>query len=208
MKKQSTFFWTLISAAFVLSLWSTDAMSHSSIDRGGKPLSQRALHSLYAGKTWFWKDGGGYFRRDGRFIAMSGKGRRLSRVMGGWGAYRNGKLCFSGTWRSGSGDGFDSTCFLHKRVGRKIYQMRYPYGRWYVFRSAPTGKSDEYRKLARGNYANWYAKRQPRITRSSRVRRSRATTRQRRADRRGARRAETIRNVPGSHAGIKYARLN
>jgi hypothetical protein len=207
MTKQLSFFGTLISAAFVVSLSSLDAMAQSSVDRGGKPLSQRAVYALYAGKTWFWNDGGGYFRRDGRFLAMSGKSRRLSRVAGGWGAYRNGKVCFSGTWKSSKGDGFDSTCFLHKRVGRKIYQKRYPYGRWYVFRSAPTRKSDEYRKLARGNYANWYLKRQRRIARSKKVRRSRAT-RQRRANRGFVRHGELNRVAPDADTGIKYALLN
>lgn len=124
---------------------------------GGKPLSQRELYRLYAGKTWLWKKGGGYFRRDGRFFAQTGY-RKRSKVAGGWGAYRRGKVCFSGRWRTGRWKSFDATCFLHRRVGNTIYQKRLPVGKWYVFKTVRGRKNEEFRKLASGNYTGWYAK--------------------------------------------------
>ena len=124
----------------------------------GKPLSMHEVRKLYAGKTWFWRDGGGYFARSGRFHGKSGYGNSSSQMKGGWWAYAGGKLCFSGTWRTKGGPGFASSCFAHKRIGRTIYQKRLPEGRWYVFKHARIRKNDEYRKLARGKYVNWYSK--------------------------------------------------
>ncbi len=120
----------------------------------GRALSQRSLYNLYAGKSWFWKDGVAYFGRNGRFYAWSGSGRKATYVNGGWGAYKNGKICFSGTWRSADGDGFNSTCFLHKKAGGNILQMKQPVGSWYTFKHARTKKNDEYKKVVPGDYAS------------------------------------------------------
>lgn len=126
--------------------------------RKGSALSQNELRKIYRGKTWLWKDGGGYFKRSGRFHARSGVGRKFYKVNGGWGAYRRGKVCFSGTWKGRQGDGFNSTCFYHKKVGGKIYQKRGTYGDWYIFKHARVKKNDEYKKIVSGNWTRWYQK--------------------------------------------------
>ena len=127
-------------------------------DIGGRPLTQRELHRLYAGKTWLWKEGGGYFDRSGRFHGDTNFSRKRSRVKGGWGVYRRGKVCFSGLWKLGPWKSFDSSCFLHRRVGNKIYQRRLPVGSWFLFRDLRNRKKGEYRKLARGRHEGWYVK--------------------------------------------------
>jgi hypothetical protein len=117
-----------------------------------RPLSQKELRALYANKSWFWKDGVAFFNPSGRFKAYTGSKSNPNTVTGGWGAYKNGKLCFSGKWKSGQWTSFDSTCFLHKVVNGNIYQRRLPEGDWYIFKHAKSRKTDEYRKMVRGNY--------------------------------------------------------
>lgn len=117
-----------------------------------KPLSIGELQTLYAGKTWFWGDGQAYFAPNGKFYAHSGKGSSASYVEGGWGAYKNGKICFSGTWRSAAGNGFNSSCFFHQGDGKTISQKN-PIGDWYVFKHAKPKKGEEYSKLVKGDWA-------------------------------------------------------
>ena len=117
-----------------------------------RALSRQELRALYANKSWFWKDGVAYFDRSGRFVARTGSKKDPNSVNGGWGAYKNGKICFSGDWKSGEWKSFDSTCFLHKEVNGHIYQKRLPEGDWYIFKHAKTRKNDEYRKIVAGKY--------------------------------------------------------
>lgn len=117
-----------------------------------RPLSQSELRAIYANKSWFWKDGVAYFAGSGRFEARTGSKKSPNTVKGGWAAYKNGKICFSGDWKTGEWKSFDSTCFLHKMVDGHIYQKRMPEGDWYIFKHAKTRKTDEYRKVVVGNY--------------------------------------------------------
>lgn len=117
-----------------------------------RSLSQKELRTLYANKSWFWKDGVAFFNRSGKFVASTGSKQKPNTVKGGWSAYKNGKICFSGDWKTGEWASFDSTCFLHKVVNGNIYQRRLPDGDWYIFKHAKTRKTDEYRKIVAGNY--------------------------------------------------------
>ncbi|GLU28944.1 DUF995 domain-containing protein [Brucella sp. NBRC 12950] len=116
------------------------------------PLSAEALEALYSGKSWKWKDGGGYFSADGhRFIAWSQKGRAWSNGQGRWYATNRGKLCLEAYWVNKMGGGSDTTCFLHRQKGGVIYQKRSLGGSWYVFRNNPPRSTDEAAKLLRGD---------------------------------------------------------
>ncbi|MHC5232886.1 DUF995 domain-containing protein [Brucella sp. LJL56] len=116
------------------------------------PLSAEALEALYSGRTWKWKDGGGYFSADRhRFIAWSQKGRAWSYAQGRWYATDSGKLCLQAYWVSKMGGSSDTTCFLHREQDGVIYQKRSLGGSWYVFRHNPSRPTDEAVKLLRGD---------------------------------------------------------
>ena len=117
-----------------------------------QPLSAEALEALYSGKTWKWKDGGGYFSADRhRFIAWSQKGGAWSYGQGRWYATNNGKLCLQAYWVNKMSGGGDTTCFLHREQDDVIYQKRSLGGTWYVFRNNPPRPTDEAAKLLRGD---------------------------------------------------------
>jgi hypothetical protein len=111
------------------------------------------LFQLYAGKTWLWTDGAGYFSPDRRFVAWSGSGKTASYAAGTWRTSDLGLLCFSATWRGSGYAAPDTTCFSHRIKGRAVYQHREPDGMWYIFRHDPVRKRDEYRKLVGGDRA-------------------------------------------------------
>ncbi|WP_425514007.1 DUF995 domain-containing protein [Brucella intermedia] len=116
------------------------------------PLSATALEALYSGRTWKWKDGGGYFSADRhRFTAWSQKGRAWSYAEGRWYATDNGKLCLQAYWVNKMSGGGDTTCFLHREKNGVIYQKRSLGGTWYVFRNNPPRPTDEAAKLLRGD---------------------------------------------------------
>lgn len=112
------------------------------------------LFRLYAGKTWLWQDGAGYFSPDRRFIAWSGSGKDASYAYGTWRTSDLGLLCFSATWRGADYAAPDTTCFSHRVKGNVLYQHREPDGMWYIFRHDPVRKRDEYRKLVTGDRAS------------------------------------------------------
>lgn len=110
-----------------------------------RPLTKGELAKLYEGNTWIWNDGSGYFGPSGRFVAIAGKEGNKVQVDGSWTAQKNGRLCFSGVWRSKpkARGRFDQTCFLHKTKDGAILQKRLPNGEWYVFRSDKGSRSDQ-----------------------------------------------------------------
>ena len=117
-----------------------------------QPLSAEALEALYSGKTWKWKDGGGYFSANRhRFIAWSQKGGAWSYGQGRWYTTNNGKLCLQAYWVNKMSGGGDTTCFLHREQDDVIYQKRSLGGTWYVFRNNPPRSTDEAAKLLRGD---------------------------------------------------------
>ena len=116
------------------------------------PTSAQTLEAIYAGRTWKWKDGGGFFSADGhKFSAWSRKGKAWSYAEGLWYATDAGKLCMQARWRDVSGAVPNTTCFLHRENAGVIYQKRSIGGEWYVFQSHPSQSTDEARKLVRGD---------------------------------------------------------
>src|SRR6218665_2189098 len=112
------------------------------------PVPAAELKALYGDRTWLWGAGGGRFdTRDDRFSAYTREGGKASVGQGGWVVDDNGKLCIMAKWYASTGDARAATCFGHVKVGNTIYQRRYPFGHWYVFRHAPERKGDEARKL-------------------------------------------------------------
>jgi hypothetical protein len=107
------------------------------------PMSAQALEAIYAGKTWKWKDGGGFFSADRhKLAAWSQKGKAWSYGEGRWYATDGGKLCMQAYWRNKSGGGGgDTSCFLHREKA----------GVWYIFRNNPPKPTDEAQKLVRGD---------------------------------------------------------
>ena len=122
---------------------------------GAVPLSAFELLKIYGGKTWKWKDGGGYFDLDGRrFRARTAGEAGETTASGTWRIMDSGKLCFRATWVSPTGESQAETCFAHVESGGDIYQRRLPDGAWYIFRHAKAKPDDEYGKFARGDRVN------------------------------------------------------
>nr|WP_244923361.1 DUF995 domain-containing protein [[Ochrobactrum] quorumnocens] len=116
------------------------------------PLSATAIEAIYSGKTWKWKDGGGFFSDNNhRFIAWSQKGRAWSYGQGRWYVTNNGKLCLQAYWVNKTSSGGDTTCFTHREKDGTIYQKRSLGGDWYIFRNNPARPNDEAAKIIRGD---------------------------------------------------------
>ncbi|MET4636094.1 DUF995 domain-containing protein [Kaistia defluvii] len=116
------------------------------------PMSAQALEALYSGKTWKWKDGGGYFSSDRhRFTGWSQKGDAWSYGKGRWQVNNSGKLCMPAVWYYRTGYSNNVTCFLHREKDGVIYQKPALGGSWYVFQHNPVRVGDEVRKLAPGD---------------------------------------------------------
>ena len=112
------------------------------------PVTANELKSIYGDRTWVWKTGGGRFEDSGnRFLAYTREGGKPSIGQGSWAVDDNGKLCLYATWSTRDGAKPAATCFGHVKAGGTIYQRRFPFGHWYVFRHASVRKGDEIRKL-------------------------------------------------------------
>jgi len=114
-----------------------------------RTLTKQEVTEIYAGKSWLWRDGVGYFAPKGQFSAFSGAGRDLTTVKGDWEVLDGGRLCFAGVWTGRQGRKFARTCFLHKVKDGQVYQQRVPKGEWYVFRHNPGQEGDQ--KLVTGD---------------------------------------------------------
>ncbi|MDQ0995530.1 hypothetical protein QFZ34_000707 [Phyllobacterium ifriqiyense] len=116
------------------------------------PMKATALEKLYAGHTWKWKTGGGFFSDDQKkFAAWSRKGAAWSYGEGRWYATNAGKLCLRALWSSKEGGSGAVTCFLHREKDGVIYQKPNLGGSWYVFRHNPAQEGDEALKLVEGD---------------------------------------------------------
>lgn len=151
---------TIMSAALsTLCLAGASAATPSRTDDGtaklaaaAAPMSARALEALYSGKTWKWKDGGGYFSSDRhRFAGWSQKGDAWSYGKGRWQVNNSGKLCMPAVWYYRTGYSNNVTCFLHREKDGVIYQKPALGGSWYVFQHNPVRRGDEVRKLVPGD---------------------------------------------------------
>lgn len=135
------------------------------------PMSKAALEKLYAGRTWQWgSEGAGFFSAQKnargwfsvgrkRFVAWTRNGRTSGYGEGDWYATRGGKLCIRALWTARGDSNGAITCFLHRERNGVIYQKRSFGGEWYVFRANPVQRSDEVRKLVKGDRASKEASR-------------------------------------------------
>ncbi|KAB2731537.1 DUF995 domain-containing protein [Brucella intermedia] len=126
------------------------------------PMKGHALEKLYAGRTWKWKTGGGFFSskkargwflsgEQKQFSAWSGKGAATTHATGYWYVTDGGKLCLRALWSSQGDSSGAVTCFLHREKNGVIYQKPALGGKWYVFAHNPVRKDDEIRKLVKGD---------------------------------------------------------
>lgn len=126
------------------------------------PMKADALVRLYAGRTWKWKTGGGFFFADAskgwfvpadwkQFAAWSRQGHKWSYGEGSWYATNGGKLCLHALWTDEKWRSTARTCFLHREKNGVIYQKRSIGGRWYVFSHNPAQANDEVSKLLEGD---------------------------------------------------------
>ncbi|MBN9023706.1 MAG: DUF995 domain-containing protein [Rhizobiales bacterium] len=138
--------------------------SVSQLAMAATPMKASAVRSLYAGRTWKWSTGGGYFStRKGapymfspdqnKFVAATQKGGTWSYAEGVWGTTADGRMCMTARWTTAnfptSSPAF--TCFLHREKNGVIYQKRALGGDWYVFRHNPPQAGDEAAKLVSGD---------------------------------------------------------
>lgn len=140
----------LATALFALFTTMTGAALAQTPPPDERPTAEQVF-SWFAGKTWIWEDGGGYFSPDGKFYAVTGSGENASVAKGKWQATSLGRLCFRATWEGVTYKEYVRTCFSHRIGGDTIYQAREPNGTWYRFRHSPPRRSDEYFKLVRGD---------------------------------------------------------
>ncbi len=126
------------------------------------PMKAGDLKELYAGRTWKWKSGGGYFSAEkatnallpanwNQFSAWSRQGTIWAYAEGSWYADNNGKLCLHSRWTTKKGGDIAVTCFLHREKGGVVYQKPAIGGKWYVFRHNPVQQDDEVLKLVEGD---------------------------------------------------------
>jgi hypothetical protein len=142
----------LVLAAALLALLTT--MTGAALAQTPPPDERptaKQVHAWYAGKTWLWEDGAGYFSPDRKFYAWSGSGENASIARGKWQATKQGRLCFSASWEGVTYKEYVRTCFSHRIGDDTIYQAREPDGTWYRFRHSPPRRSDEYFKLVPGD---------------------------------------------------------
>ncbi|PAQ06318.1 DUF995 domain-containing protein [Mesorhizobium temperatum] len=131
------------------------------------PMKASAVEKLYAGRTWKWQNGGGFYSAETTarglfsanrkpFAAWSRKRAAWSYAEGNWHATNGGKLCMRALWTSKVAKGSLArsgaiTCFLHREKHGVVYQKPFIGGKWYVFRHNPARRDDEARKLVKGN---------------------------------------------------------
>jgi hypothetical protein len=139
---------TLIAALFAL--FATGGIAVAQTPPDERPTADQ-VYSWYAGKSWIWEEGAGYFSPDGKFFAWSGSGENASVAKGKWKVTKLGRLCFSATWEGLAYKDYVRTCFSHRIGDETIYQAREPNGTWYRFRHSPPRRSDEYFKLVHGD---------------------------------------------------------
>ncbi|MDZ5699458.1 DUF995 domain-containing protein [Chelativorans sp. M5D2P16] len=145
-----------ISGLFMTSAWAdaeSDYLRETALKaKAGVPMSSEQLDTLYAGRSWNWGNGAGYFSKDGRrFSGWSQKGAYWSYAKGRWYTTDSGKVCMRALWFTKMNAAPDTTCFLHREKDGVIYQKPSLGGKWYVFKNNPSRADDEARKLRRGD---------------------------------------------------------
>ncbi len=127
------------------------AQTVAELAAAARPMTAIELNALYTGKTWMWVDGAGHFGENRRFVATVGKGPATAIARGRWLTTAAGRMCFDADWRYRGGSESRRTCFLHRRNGEAIYQMREPSDEWFAFRGVPASSDDEFARLRDGD---------------------------------------------------------
>jgi hypothetical protein len=143
----------LAGLSFIVSLMAVGtAAAEDKPPANARPLSAAELLSLYAGKTWVWNTGAGYFAPDRKFLGWSGSGIGTNYAYGRWTASDRGTVCMFAWWHD-RWAGFPATaCFKHVEANGDIYQQRTSIGAsWYIFKHATVQKDDEFNKLVAGD---------------------------------------------------------
>lgn len=144
--------WTATAAVGVLGLAVQAASAADLFDTTSRPLPAVEIGALYAGQTWHWESGAGYFGPAGDFRAWStDESGTPGYGTGEWTATDAGRLCFDATWRYGGDQVEVSECFAHRRADGVIYQRVEPAGDWYRFRSSPPEPGDEVTRITAGD---------------------------------------------------------
>ncbi len=118
--------------------------------------SNQDLTQLYAGKTWYWKAGAGYFAPDGTFKCILRSTDQMDECTGKWSA-QSGALTIVMNWKSTPPRSFETAwrstkvIFYHETQGTDIWQKKEPNGAWFVFKHATPEKGDEWWKLQSGD---------------------------------------------------------
>ncbi|WP_265516748.1 DUF995 domain-containing protein [Nitratireductor luteus] len=161
----------LIAAGIAISgLFATSARADAKDDysrevalqaKAGAPVSSEALDVLYAGRSWNWGNGAGYFSADRkrRFTAWSQTGNYWTYAKGSWYTTNSGQVCMRALWRTKMSAWPNITCFSHREKDGVIYQKPSMGGKWYVFKSNPSSPGDESRKLRRGDLVQGHMQR-------------------------------------------------
>jgi hypothetical protein len=141
-----------ISALLVLTCApSASAQSTKSLPASAAQMTPEQVYLAFAGRSWVWSDGAGYFSRDSKFLAWSGAGEKSSYAEGRWRITPKGRLCWDVDWHGAGWAKRETTCFSHRSVGDAIYQKKDPSGSWYIFRHSPPAANDEFAKLQSGD---------------------------------------------------------
>lgn len=128
------------------------AAEAAKLPKGAHNMAPAEVRSIYRGKTWIWSTGGGYFAPDKGFSAVAGKGKSLTVGNGRWLVTAGGRLCFVADWTDRKATYHKKkTCFNHATYKGRIYQAKDLSGNWYVFKSNPPKRSDEFGKVKKGN---------------------------------------------------------
>ncbi|TIX90854.1 DUF995 domain-containing protein [Rhizobium sp. P44RR-XXIV] len=149
-----------VAVSILCSIGTANAATQHQIDRmtaraarQADPMTAVALKRLYAGRSWIWTKGAGFFsHKHNRFTAWSHDNGQRSYARGMWYATNSGKLCMRAVWYSRKSAASNLSCFLHRKKAGVIYQKRASGGKWYVFRHNPTRHDDEILKLRPGDY--------------------------------------------------------
>ncbi|MCA0340136.1 DUF995 domain-containing protein [Shinella sp. 838] len=129
------------------------------------PMKTSELERMYAGRTWKWKTGGGYFSGESetrwflpadskRFAGWVREGKARYYGEGSWYAMDGGKVCMNARWGGKRSSSHAINCFLHREKDGVIYQKPTIGGKWYVFRHNPVQKYDEVQRLISGDLAS------------------------------------------------------
>ena len=108
---------------------------------GATPLTAAELTTLFSGKTWMWKDGGGaYFSPDGKFTGMSIEFKSVG--TGTWTVSDDGKFCYQADWKQKDKSGPYGECYINVKAKGRYYnasQQGNDKGKWWCSEASRKG---------------------------------------------------------------------